>query len=115
MEKVIDIKDFDNIQDFMEELNSLKKWCNNNQCVIRNEGTKYYAKKIVFPALSEDQKKNILRSKRTPLLLAFDKWEKAVLRGREKDDETIMDWYLDLLDLNESAFNSVPDRVKYYL
>lgn len=34
---------------------------------------------------------NDLRQKRQFLLTAFDKWEKAVLRGREVDDVLIMD------------------------
>ena len=62
----------------------------------------------------EDIKAN-LRIQREALLEAFDKWEKAVLRGREQDDYAIMLWYQDLLDLKESAFESVPERVKYYL
>lgn len=57
----------------------------------------------------------VLRDKRELLLLAFDKWEKAVLRGREEDSSIIMNWYQDLLDLKESAFDEIPDAVKYYL
>ena len=48
-------------------------------------------------------------------LEAFDKWEKAVLRGREEDSEDIMFWYRNLLDLKEETFNNVPERIKYYL
>lgn len=64
-----------------------------------------------------ENKKNALREERKVLLDAFDKWEKAVLRGREKDDTSIMSWYRDLLNLVESAFldENVPDRVRYYL
>ena len=62
-----------------------------------------------------EKNKNTLRTKREPLLLAFDKWEKAVLRGREIDDPSVMTWYSNLLDLVESAFENVPERVKYYL
>lgn len=58
---------------------------------------------------------NMLRAKRTFLLDAFDKWEKAVLRGREQDDYSIMIWYQDLLDLENRAFENVPERIKYYL
>lgn len=58
---------------------------------------------------------NRLRCKRKYLLEAFDKWEKAVLRGRETDDSMIMLWYQMLLDLNAAAFDSVPERIKYYL
>lgn len=64
-----------------------------------------------------ENKKNALREERKVLLEAFDKWEKAVLRGREKDDTSIMNWYRDLLNLVESAFldENVPERVGYYL
>lgn len=63
----------------------------------------------------EEQKLNRLRQQREPLLAAFDKWEKAVLRGREKDDETVMMWYRDLLDLEEIAFKRVPPRIQYFI
>ena len=56
-----------------------------------------------------------LRLKREPLLIAFDKWEKAVLRGREEDSAEVMQWYQDLLDLKEEAFENVPERIKYYM
>ena len=58
-----------------------------------------------------------LRRKRVSLLEAFDKWEKAVLRGREQDSEIIMQWYRDLLDLKATAFvdYNVPDKIKYFL
>lgn len=64
-----------------------------------------------------ENKKNALREERKVLLEAFDKWEKAVLRGREKDDTSIMNWYRDLLNLVESAFldENAPERVRYYL
>lgn len=65
--------------------------------------------------MTEENRLAGLRSKREPLLLAFDKWEKAVLRGRETDSETVMLWYQDLLDLKNTAFESIPDAVKYYL
>lgn len=65
--------------------------------------------------LTEEQILNQLRVKRKPLLEAFDLWEKAVLRGREEDDASIMLWYYDLLNLVESAFENIPDRIKYYL
>ena len=64
-----------------------------------------------------DIEKMLLRSKRYFLLQAFDKWEKAVLRGREVEDDTIMQWYQDILDLKESAFEeaNIPERIKYYM
>lgn len=56
-----------------------------------------------------------LRNQRSVLLLAFDKWEKAVLRGRELDEASVMAWYQALLDLKESAFEEIPERVRYYI
>lgn len=63
----------------------------------------------------EERKNNRLREKRLPLLAAFDKWEKAVLRGREEDDEKVMAWYRAILDLDENALEEMPKRVAYYL
>lgn len=65
--------------------------------------------------LSTEEKLNQLRAKRKNLLEAFDKWEKAVLRGREEDDASIMVWYYDLLALSDAAFENIPERIKYYL
>ena len=63
----------------------------------------------------EDRRLNALRARRTPLLEAFDKWEKAVLRGREYEDASIDEWYHRLLDLDELAFENIPKRIKYFL
>ena len=64
---------------------------------------------------SEEEQQDHLRNQRIALLNAFDKWEKAVLRGREIDSEEIMNWYESILDLEESAFVNVPQRINYYL
>lgn len=69
----------------------------------------------VYVSYTAEELKDMLRAKRTSLLSAFDKWEKAVLRGREQDDYIIMDWYQSLLNLNETAFEDIPERIKYYL
>lgn len=69
----------------------------------------------VYVPYTDEQLKTILRTRREKLLSAFDKWEKAVLRGREQDDYIIMAWYRDLLDLKESAFTNIPKRIEYYL
>ena len=37
------------------------------------------------------------------------------MREREQDDEMVMSWYRNLLDLQESAFADIPERIKYYL
>ena len=59
--------------------------------------------------------KKQLRATRNTLLNAFDKWEKAVLRGRETDSEEVMQWYNELLALQENAFTEIPDKIQYYL
>ncbi len=66
-------------------------------------------------AEKEARAKNALRERREVLLTAFDKWEKAVLRGREEDSEQIMAWFSQLLALDEQAFSAVPERIQYYL
>lgn len=69
----------------------------------------------VYIQYTEEELKNIKRSKRSAFLDAFDKWEKAVLRGREQDDYIIMSWYKDLLDLKDTSFDIIPERIKYYM
>lgn len=71
---------------------------------------------LVKKKIKEDKKAmRMLREKREILLEAFDKWEKAVLRGRADEDENIMTWYKNLLDLKQEAFLIIPDAIKYYL
>ena len=72
----------------------------------------YEAEKII---LEQEAYANGLRAKRKSLLEAFDLWEKAVLRGRATEDNIIMQWYYDLLDLKEEALDNVPEKIKYYL
>ena len=55
------------------------------------------------------------RHERKRLLIAFDKWEKAVLRGRESDSDEVMTWFNSLLDLKDEAFINIPEAVRYYL
>lgn len=92
-----------NVYKFMNELNTGN--------YISEQGLENEQRIVYSPALKKAQ----LRVKREPLLIAFDKWEKAVLRGREEDSAEIMQWYQDLLDLVESAFENVPDRINYYM
>lgn len=100
----------ENKSEFERQYAELYKWCKENGYALKNNKEYFYCE-----PLDEEQRLAILRTKRAKLLTAFDKWEKAVLRGRETDSIAIMQWYKDLLDLKESAFNSVPERVKYYL
>lgn len=68
-----------------------------------------------------ERKINQLREKRTPLLLAFDKYKTNVNYGIVVEDEEtrakIVSWYSDLLNLVETAFeeDNIPNEIKYYL
>ena len=60
-----------------------------------------------------------LRAMREPLLVAFDKYKSNVNYGvqfeSEEDRNVIISWYRDLLNLEKSAFENIPERIKYYL
>ena len=66
-----------------------------------------------------DEKKNFLRQKRAGLLNAFDILKGNVNFGVEQlttaEKKEIVIWYKSLLDLDESAFNLIPERVQKYL
>ncbi len=72
--------------------------------------------------LNEAKKKeaelNKLRSKREPLLRAFDIYKTNLSYGifseSEVDHNLIVNWYKDLLDLKESAFDNVPLLISKY-
>lgn len=81
-----------------------------DESILKNENGREF--RLNF---NKEKKEKMLRKKRDPLLLVFDKWEKAVLRGREVDDPNIMLWYQDLKELKESAFENIPNRISYYL
>lgn len=92
----------------VENKNSTLHWAKGNDNKLSFTFTKNVEREL-------KDKQNQLRNRRKNLLNAFDKWEKAVMRGREVDSEEIMSWYKNILDLKESAFNNIPDRIKYYL
>lgn len=80
-----------------------------NNCVVDYDNT-------------EDLKRQYLeelRAKREPLLKAFDIYKSSVAYGvefeNEEQREEIVKWYGDLLHLEESAFNVIPERIRYYL
>lgn len=98
----------DGMEEISEELYNELPYLKKSDGVISID----YSSKI---SGEETNRLNILRNKRIPLLEAFDKWEKAVLRGRETDSVTVMDWYQNLLDLKAEAFDDIPERVRYYL
>ena len=67
---------------------------------------------------AEEIKAN-LREQRERLLVAFDKYKSNVQYGIEYEiqtqHESMIAWYEDLLDLKGSAFENIPERIKYYL
>ena len=97
----------------IEEVETILKEINNSNNT-KTLGTNENGYPVVISFNNEILIEN-LRNKRVPLLLAFDKWEKAVIRGREEDSAEIMQWYQDLLDLKEEAFENVPERINYYM
>ncbi len=65
--------------------------------------------------INEEKNLETKRQKRKTLLEAFDKWEKAVLRGRMSENASIMNWYEKLLNLEDSAFETIPSEIEYFL
>lgn len=71
----------------------------------------------------EEDRLNELRSKREPLLKAYDTYKINVLYGLENTSTlsgentkaTIDKWYSLILDLDENSINNPPERIKYYL
>lgn len=59
------------------------------------------------------------REERVALLNAFDKYKINVQYGieqeTEREKETIVQWYKDLLNLKSEAFIDVPEKIKYYI
>lgn len=97
---------------FIKELENFFLWCSRNGYKVVSNNEYFYAQPLFT---TEEEKRELLRQGRKPLLDAFDKWEKAVLRGRESESIEVMTWYYRLLDLDEYAINEIPERVKYYL
>lgn len=60
-----------------------------------------------------------LRASREPLLIAFDKYKSNVYYGIESETlaerENIMAWYKAVLDLDETALQNAPVKIKYYV
>lgn len=76
---------------------------------------KSYVYQEVNYELYNKYKLDKLRQTRSKLLKAFDLWEKAVLRGRESDSDTVMKWYSSLLDLDQDGFTNIPYQISYYI
>lgn len=84
---------------------------------------KYNSETKLFEIYKEEEVINeeaLLQNKRfdrEPLLRAFDVYKSNVAYGIEPDThhDTIIQWYKDILDLNEDAINNPPDDIKKYL
>lgn len=66
-----------------------------------------------------DLKQNNLRFQRQEILLAFDKYKTNVVYGivqeSEEEKTAIFNWYKQILDLEEQAFNNIPKAIIYYM
>lgn len=73
----------------------------------------------VYVLYTEEELKEQLRTRRTNILKAFDTYKANVKYGieyeTEQQHEYIIAWYNDLKDLRETAFETIPERIKYYL
>lgn len=58
-----------------------------------------------------------LRTRREPLLQAFDVYKSNVNYGIETDfnRENILKWYKAILDLNEEAISNPPEEIRRYM
>ena len=118
VEAVEEVSHYETVKEYPNGGKDVKKVIDTPGVEAREAYDEYEDIKIFVPYSDkeiEGRKKAQLRARRTSLLEAFDKWEKAVLRGREDDSADIMAWYNSLLNLEESAFGDVPERVEYYL
>ena len=63
------------------------KFVEEKPCVESQDAYDEYEDIEIYIPYMEEELLEIKRRERTALLWAFDKWEKAVLRGREQDEE----------------------------
>lgn len=77
---------------------------------------------MVNITLTKEQRQEHFRNYRIQAFNAFDKWEKAVLRGREQDDNNVMLWYQEMLGFTDNItetttwndYPEIPEIIKYY-
>jgi hypothetical protein len=112
LSRITYVLDENGIEITEEDLNQIGKtkcFDVENNCVVDYDNT---IDKII-------EHKNELRSKRVPLLKAFDVYKSSVAYGVEFENEEqrdeIVKWYTALLHLEESAFEVIPERIRYYL
>ena len=88
-----------------------------NECFL--EDTNVIIGSPIESSLSDEEIKNNLRAKRIEILKAFDIYKTNVLYGiiyeKEEDHTTICDWYNNLLELKVSAFEDIPEKIRYYI
>lgn len=96
-------------QEDLDQIGKTKCFDVERNCVVDYDNT---IDKII-------EHKNELRAKRVPLLKAFDVYKSNVAYGVEFENEEqrdeIVAWYTSLLHLEESAFEVIPERIRYYL
>lgn len=71
----------------------------------------------ILPTITDEEKLNILRVKREPLLKAFDIYKSNVNYGIEADSNRtkILKWYKAILDLDEEAISNPPYEIRMYM
>lgn len=125
---------FEEVQEVKEQghFETIREYPNGGkdvEWVVEVEGVEYQPAReeiedicVYVPYTSEElleNKKILLRERREPLLAAFDKYKSNINYGIESEDEAqrqkIIAWYKLLLELDEFAFNNIPERVQYYL
>ena len=79
---------------------------------------RYENNELVYdPIKAADYDLNDLRAERVNILKAFDIYKTNVIYGIEEEThkEEIMAWYQQILDLEEEAFNNMPEQIQRYL
>lgn len=95
--------------------------------VIELGKTKLINGVIVQPTISAEEvietNKRKFRNYRKTVFNAFDVWEKNVLRGREEDNQEIVNWYNEMLDFTNNIteatkiadYPTPPEVIKKYV
>ena len=79
---------------------------------------KYENDELVYDEMkADDYDLNDLRELRVNILKAFDIYKTNVIYGIEEDTnkEEILAWYQQILDLEQEAFNNIPEQIQKYM
>jgi hypothetical protein len=99
------------------DLELLNNKFTSNECFLKN--TNVIIGSTIKTSLLDEEIKNNLRAQRIEILKAFDIYKTNVLYGliNESEEEhlIIFDWYNKMLELEESAFAKIPEKIKYYM